>query len=88
MAAWLFVCLFGFSLLLPFFPGPTSQIRNTPSSHLSESPGAFQTLRARRPGGWVAITSPFLQALSPGTSTGGMDAPSPPLSSPLLAWGR
>lgn len=71
MAAWFFVCLFGFSFPLPFLPGPASQIRNTHSSPLSEHLGTFQILQARRPGGWVSITHPFLQAPSPGTSTGG-----------------
>lgn len=78
----------GFSLPLSFLTGLVSQIRNTPSSPLSKSPGAFQTLLTRRPGGWVGITSPFLQALSPGTDTGGMDVPPLPLCSPWLAWQR
>lgn len=68
---WLVGWWVGFSLPLSFLTGPVSQIRNTPSSPLSKSPGAFQTLLTRRPGGWVGITSPFLQAPSPGTDTGG-----------------
>lgn len=61
----------GFSLPLSFLTDPVSQIRNTPSSPLSKSPGAFQTLQTKRPGGWAGIISPFLQAPSPGTETGG-----------------
>lgn len=67
---------------LPFLPGPASQIRNTPSFFLSESPGAFQALRARRSGGWVGITNPSLQASSPGSSTGGWML----LCFPLQCW--
>lgn len=59
--AWLVGWWVGFSLPLPFLTGPASQIRNTPSSPLSKSLGTFQTLQTR-PGGWVGITSPFLQA--------------------------
>lgn len=70
MAACLFVCLFVWIQPPAAFP-PWPSVTNKKHSFLSESPGAFQTLGARRSGGWVGTTSPFLQAPSPGTGTGG-----------------
>lgn len=45
---------FGFNLPLPFLPGQVSQIRNTPSSPLSEHP--FSSTSGKRR--WVGTSSP------------------------------
>lgn len=48
------VGLFGFNLPLPFLPGQVSQIRNTPSSPLSEHPFSSPSGKRR----WVGTSSP------------------------------